>query len=51
MLDPIDPLSAIARLPNHPGDASCKKVPQDASQISAPAPQPIEKEQLKTSRL
>ena len=26
-----------------PCDASCKKVPQDASQISAPPPQPIEK--------
>ena len=39
----------ILRLPNHPGDASCEKVPPDASPNLAPPPQPIEKEWLKTS--
>ena len=34
-----------------PCDASCQKMPPDASQISAPPPQPIETEPLKTSRL
>jgi hypothetical protein len=51
MLDPLDPLSAIVHLRNHPCDASCKKMPPDASQIFAPPPQPIEKEALKTSRI
>jgi hypothetical protein len=49
MLDPLDPVSAIVRPPNHPGDASCKKVPPDASPNVGPPPQPIEKEWLKTS--
>jgi hypothetical protein len=49
MLDPLDPLNAIVRLLNHPGDASCKKVPPDASPDLASLPQPIEKEWLKTS--
>ena len=49
MLDPLDPFSAIVRLPNHPGDASCKKVPPDASPNLASRTQPIEKEALKTS--
>ena len=39
----------IVRLPNHPGDASCKKVPPDASPNLASRTQPIEKEALKTS--
>jgi hypothetical protein len=39
----------IVRLPNHPCDASCKKVPPDASQNLDPRTQPIEKEALKTS--
>jgi hypothetical protein len=49
MHNSLDPLSAIVRLPNHPGDASCKKVPPDASPNLAPPPQPIETERLKTS--
>jgi hypothetical protein len=39
----------IFRLPNYPCDASCKKVPPDASQNLDPRTQPIEKEELKTS--
>ena len=39
----------IARLPNHPCDASCKKVPPDASQTLDPRTQPVEKEALKAS--
>jgi hypothetical protein len=35
--------------PDHPCDASCKKVPPDASQNLEPPPQPTEKEELKTS--
>lgn len=39
----------IVRLPNHPGDASCKKVPPHASPNLASRTQPVEKEALKTS--
>jgi hypothetical protein len=39
----------IFRFPNHPCDASWKKVPPDASQNLDPRTQPIEKEELKTS--
>jgi hypothetical protein len=41
----------IVELPNHPGDASYKKAPQDASPNLTPPPQLIEKEELKTSCL
>ncbi len=40
---------AWRRVRNHPCDASCKKVPPDASQNLDPPTQPIEKEDLKTS--
>jgi hypothetical protein len=49
MHNSLDPLSTIVRLPNHPGDASCRKVPPDASPNLDPPPQPIETERLKTS--
>jgi hypothetical protein len=39
----------IIELRNHPCDASCRKGPPDASQNFEPPPQPIEKEELKTS--
>ena len=39
----------IIALLDPPCDASYKKSPQDASQNLRPAPQPIEKEELKTS--
>ena len=39
----------IVRLPNHPCDASCKKVPPHASPNLASRTQPVEKEALKTS--
>ena len=48
-LKPHDYEFHIPEQMRHPCDASCKKVPPDASQISAPPPQPIEKERLKTS--
>jgi len=38
----------ILRLPKHPFDASCKKVPPDASRNLGPRGQTIEKEELKT---
>jgi len=41
--------SRIVRLPNDPCDASCKKMPPDASQNLDQATQHIEKEALKTS--
>jgi hypothetical protein len=41
----------IAGPPHRPGDASCQKCPQDASPNSDPHTQPVEKEELKTSRL
>jgi len=47
MHNSLDPLSAIVRLPNHPGDASCKKVPPDASPNLAPPPQPLKQSGLK----
>jgi len=37
------------RVRDHPGDASCKKVPPHASPNLDPRTQPIEKEVLKTS--
>ena len=39
------------RAPCHPGDASCKKSPPDASPNLEPIPQPIEKRALKMPRL
>jgi hypothetical protein len=39
---------AWRRVRNHPRDASCKKLPPDASQNLDPPTQPIEKEELKT---
>ena len=39
----------IIALPAPPGDASCKKSPQDASPNLTPPPQLIEKQELKTS--
>ena len=41
----------IINLRGHPCDASCQKSPPDASQNLKPPPQPIEKEDLTTSRL
>ena len=41
--------SRIVDLPDHPCDASCQKSPPHASQNLKPPPQPIEKEELKTS--
>jgi hypothetical protein len=59
MLDSLDPLIAIAQrgianaggssMKVHPCDASCKKVPPDASQNLGPPPQAIEKQGLETS--
>jgi hypothetical protein len=58
MLDPLDPLIAIPQrgianpggfsMKVHPCDASCKKVPPDASQNLGPHPQTIETQGLKT---
>jgi hypothetical protein len=47
MLDPLDPLSAIVHLPNHPGDASCKKVPPMRLPISTHGLNPLKKSGLK----
>ena len=41
----------IIWLPDHPGDASCRKVPPDASPNCTPSPQPVEKTEFKTSRI
>jgi hypothetical protein len=39
----------IIELRDHPGDASCRKAPPDASPNLDPPPQPIENEELVTS--
>jgi hypothetical protein len=41
----------IVEPPDHPGDASCKKGPPDASPNLEPPSQPIEKEELATSSI
>jgi hypothetical protein len=53
---PVEIQALTLRSPNHrasyhPCDASCQKGPPDASQNPEPRTQPIEKEELKTSRI
>jgi hypothetical protein len=44
----LTPTHPNRRDPYHPGDASCKKSPPDASPNFEPLPQPIEKQRLTT---